>query len=166
MLQFADNQDSMRTLDSKTRAVTEWPRLRSIREVRGVLGPMCHYGEYTGHYAHIALPLYRMCKMSPKAQLCSNNSGPQLNSVGTSRLVWNGQAEAYVEKLNDIIGKPPVLVYQGKGVSMCHILMPANMQSEQYYQRSDKMEGPESLPCGAAIFRVQRCDTLHTTGNS
>jgi hypothetical protein len=78
---FQINQEGVHTFDSKTRGVTEWPRPRNTKEVPGFLGLTGYYRKFIQHYAHIALPLYRMCKMSKKVKMGGHRGEPWLKDV-------------------------------------------------------------------------------------
>jgi len=105
--------------------------------------------------------------MSKKAKMDGRrHHAPWLKNEGTVKFILNGEAEVAFKKWNDAICKSPMLALHEKGVSTCCILMTANMQSELYYDRSNKMERTESLPFAAGSLRVQNHDTLHTTENS
>jgi hypothetical protein len=118
---FQINKEGVQTLNSKTRAVTEWPWPQNTKAVRGFLGLIGYYCKLIRHYAHIALPLYRMCKISKKFKMGGRRGEPRLRDVGTVQFVWNGAAEEAFEKLQDAMCKAPVLALpEERGKCMLH----------------------------------------------
>jgi hypothetical protein len=97
------------------RAVTESPRARNTKEVRGFRGLTDYYHKFIRHYAHITLPGYRICKMSMKVKIGGRRGEPWLKDVGTVQFIWNGEAEEGFETLKDAICTAPVLPLREEG---------------------------------------------------
>jgi hypothetical protein len=118
---FQINQEGGHTFNSKTQTVTEWPRPRNTKAVHGFLGLMGYCRKFIWHYAHIPLPLYRMCKISKKFKMGGRRSEPRLKDVGRVQFVWNGEAEEAFETLKDAMCKAPVLALpEEEGEYMLH----------------------------------------------
>jgi hypothetical protein len=109
------DQEGVHTSESKTRAVSGCPRPQNAKEVWGFLGLTGYYHKFIRHYADIAFPLYRMCKMGQKVKMGGRCGERRLKDVGTVQLAWNGEAEQAFKTLKDAICKAPVLALPEEG---------------------------------------------------
>lgn len=94
----------------KVRAVTEWPRPQTLRELRGFLGLSGYYRRFLKGYADIAGPLQRLlqgqeCGRSKK----KGRRGPSPKSDGSVREQWDSSCEVAFMKLKRMLTEAPVL---------------------------------------------------------
>ena len=77
---------------NKTKAIKEFPRPRTLRDLRSFLGLSGYYRQYIPRYAHIAQPLTLLTKKEEKFR-------------------WQEAQEAVFQKLKDAISSDTVLAY-------------------------------------------------------
>jgi len=85
------NQEGVRPDPAKVRAVQDWPRPETIKQLQGFLGLANYHRTHMPDFAGIADPLYRLTKK------------------GAKKLVWNDDAEKAFRALKDCLTKAPVL---------------------------------------------------------
>jgi hypothetical protein len=112
---FQINQEGLLTSESKMEAVAKWPWPEHSKEVWGFLGLMGYYRKFICHYAHVALPLYRMCRLDKTVKTGGRRGEPRLKDVGSVHFARTGEAEEAFQTLKDAICKAPVLAFPEEG---------------------------------------------------
>nr|GFC95838.1 RNA-directed DNA polymerase [Tanacetum cinerariifolium] len=75
---------------AKVEAITKWPRLTSVTEVRSFLGLACYYHRFVEGFSRLALPLTKLMRKGEK-------------------FVWNEEREKSFEELKQHLVSAPVL---------------------------------------------------------
>ena len=84
---------------SKTQAINEWPRPRTVRELRQFLGLCGFYRRYIQFFSAICVPLSNLLKKKGDASVKSN-----------SKLDWNDDAERAFNTLKQAMQSAPTLI--------------------------------------------------------
>ncbi len=102
---------------AKVETIVNWPKPRSLYEVRSFLGLANYFRRYIKHYAHIAAPLTAMLKGSEKADRKGRLlSKGKLSPEQEARLVsvferdWTSECENAFGRLKAALVQAPVLV--------------------------------------------------------
>src|SRR5947207_5701415 len=78
-------QGVTKVLDSKVRAIKEWPQPRNVQEVRQFYGLVNYYCRFIRHFSIIAAPLSDLFKL----KITINENGAQLSGPRYIRLHLN-----------------------------------------------------------------------------
>ena len=92
------SEDGVETDPKKLEAIVQWPRPRTVTDVRSFLGFTNHYRRFIAGYAKVAKPLYKL------------TSGENA-SKKKQEIEWNEQCETAFQKLKEICASTPVLQY-------------------------------------------------------
>jgi hypothetical protein len=87
----------------KIKAIQEWPRPKSVRDVRSFLGLTGFYRRFVHRYAAIARPLFEATNRTPAG--------------GTRRFEWSSDLEVAFEELKQALTSAPVLTAPEEGNS-------------------------------------------------
>ena len=94
----------------KVRAVSEWPRPESLRDLRGFLGLSGYYRRFMKGYAGVAGPLQRLLQGQEggkKGKKVVKGTGPK--GDGSIRGKWDSSCEVAFVKLKQMLTDAPVL---------------------------------------------------------
>ena len=94
----------------KVRAVSEWPRPESLRDLRGFLGLSGYYRRFLKGYAEVAGPLQRLLQGQASGKKGKKvMRGANSKSDGSIRDKWDSSCEAAFVKLKQMLTDAPVL---------------------------------------------------------
>ena len=89
------SEDGVSTDPEKTKAVSEWPVPKNVKEVRSLLGLCSYYRKFIFHFANIARPLHKLTE--------KNQS-----------FVWTEECQMAFENLKQALTNTPILTYPRK----------------------------------------------------
>ena len=90
------SENGVSTDPEKTRAVQDWDRPRTQKQMRGVLGLCSYYRKYVKNFAQIARPLHKLCEKA-------------------SKFIWTEECEIAFKRLKEALTSPPILAYPVPG---------------------------------------------------
>ena len=94
----------------KVRAVSEWPRPESLRDLRGFLGLSGYYRRFMKGYAGVAGPLQRLLQGQEAGKKGKKVlKGTNLKGDGSIRDKWDSSCETAFVKLKQMLTDAPVL---------------------------------------------------------
>ena len=96
----------------KVRAVTEWPRPETLRDLRGFLGLSGYYGRFLKGYPEVAGPFQRLLQGQEGGRKGKKGGrGTYSKSDGSIREKWDSSCETAFIKLKQMLTEAPVLGY-------------------------------------------------------
>ena len=105
----------------KVRAVSEWPRSVTLRDLRGFLGLSGYYRRFLKGYAEVAAPLQRLLQGQEVRRKGKNvGKGTHYKGDGSIRGKWDSSCETAFAKLKQMLTVAPVLGFPD--FSCCFIL--------------------------------------------
>lgn len=94
----------------KVRAVSEWPRPVTLRDLRGFLGLSGYYRRFLKGYAEVAAPLQRLLQgQKGRRKGKKVSKGTHYKGDGSTREKWNSSCETAFAKLKQMLTEAPVL---------------------------------------------------------
>ena len=94
----------------KVRAVSEWPRPVTLRDLRGFLGLSGYYRRFLKGYAEVAAPLQRLLQGQEVRRKGKNvGKGTHYKGDGSIRGKWDSSCETAFAKLKQMLTVAPVL---------------------------------------------------------
>jgi hypothetical protein len=90
------SEEGISTDLDQVKAVQDWPRQKTPKQMRGFLGLCSYYRKYVKNFATIARPLHKLCEKG-------------------SRFQWNDECEQAFIRLKDALTSPPILSYPRPG---------------------------------------------------
>ena len=94
----------------KERAVSEWPRPVTLRDLRGFLGLSGYYRRFLKGYAEVAAPLQRLLQgQEGRRKGTKVSKGTHYKGDGSIREKWNSSCETALAKLKQMLTEAPVL---------------------------------------------------------
>ena len=97
--------EGVATDPAKTEAVTNWPKPRTLKDLRSFLGFASYYRRFVPHFAQVARPLHELVSTLYEG----GKNGKQRNkSVEGS---WNQDCQKAFESLKQALTSPSVLAY-------------------------------------------------------
>ena len=94
----------------KVRAVSEWPRPVTLRDLRGFLGLSGYYRRFLKGYAEVAAPLQRLLQgQEGRRKGTKVSKGTHYKGDGSIRGKWNSSCETAFAKLKQMLTEAPVL---------------------------------------------------------
>ena len=93
----------------KTRAVQEWPRPVTERDLRAFLGLSVYYRRFVPGYARIAAPLHNLLK-TPEGST-NTKKHPRRSTSRNIQSQWSRECEEAFTSLKQALVSPPVLGY-------------------------------------------------------
>ena len=92
------------------RAVSEWPRPVTLRDLRGFLGLSGYYRRFLKGYAEVAAPLQCLLQgQEGRRKGTKVSKGTHYKGDGTIREKWNSSCETAFAKLKQMLTEAPVL---------------------------------------------------------
>jgi hypothetical protein len=82
------SENGVSTDPEKIRAVQDWDRSRSQKQMRGFLGLCSYHGNYVINFAQIARPLHKLCEKA-------------------SMFIWKEECEIAFKRLKEALTSPP-----------------------------------------------------------
>jgi len=86
------SEEGISTDPDKVKAVQDWPRPKTHKQMRGFLGLCSYYRKYVKNFATIARSLHKLCEKG-------------------SRFQWNDECEQSFIRLKDALTSPPPLSF-------------------------------------------------------
>jgi len=96
------SEEGVNTDPEKVRAAREWPRPRTVRELRSFLGFASYYRRFVKGFAQIAGPLHHL------VAVCGKGKGQKMGVVTTH---WDDICENAFNHLRDSLSTAPILAY-------------------------------------------------------
>ena len=94
----------------KVRAVSEWPRPVTLRDLRGFLGVSDYYRRFLKGYAEVAAPLQRLLQgQEGRRKGKKVSKGTHYKGDGSIREEWNSSCETAFAKLKQMLTEAPAL---------------------------------------------------------
>ena len=90
------SENGVSTDPEKTKAVQDWDRSRTHKQMRGFSGLCSYYRNYVKNFAQIARPLHKLCEKAPK-------------------FIWTEECEIAFKRLKEALTSPPILAYPVPG---------------------------------------------------
>ena len=97
------SENGIRTNQEKTRAISEWPRPRNLKELRSFLGVGSYYRKFIKGYSTLVSPLTLLTKSGEGKGRISKRRSRRIN------LEWNDECEVAMKSLKSKIIEAPVL---------------------------------------------------------
>ena len=97
------SENGIRTNQEKTRAISEWPRPRNLKELRSFLGVGSYYRKFIKGYSTLVSPLTLLTKSGEGKGRISKRRSRRIN------LEWNDECEVAMKSLKSNIIEAPVL---------------------------------------------------------
>ena len=82
------SENGVSTDPEKNRAVQEWDRPRTQKQMRGFLGLCSYHRNYVKNFEQIARPLHKLCEKA-------------------SKFIWKEECEIAFKRLNEALTSPP-----------------------------------------------------------
>lgn len=82
----------LKLTQKKTKAIQEWDRPRTPKQVRGFVGLCSYYRKFVKGFGQIARPLHKLCEKG-------------------SKFVWTDECEIAFNQLKCALTSPPILAY-------------------------------------------------------
>ena len=94
----------------KVRAVTEWPRPETLRDLRGFLSLSGYYRRFLKGYADVARPLQRLLQGQERGRKGKKGGGGKSSKSDASvREKWDSSCDTAFVKLKQMLTEAPVL---------------------------------------------------------
>ena len=86
------SENGVSTDIEKIRAVQDWDRTRTQKQMRGFLGSCTYFRKYVKNFAHIASPCHKFYEKA-------------------SKFIWTEECEIAFKRLKEALTSPPILAY-------------------------------------------------------
>ena len=133
----------LKITDEKIRAVKDWPRCKTVGEIRAFLGFVGYCRKFIRGYSEIALPLIRLTKKD-------------------APFVWSDQCEKAFQRLKDEMVKAPCLIVPDPDGGEMHLFTDASGNGLGYVlAQESKIDHRKVLrPCafGSRLFKGSECN--------
>jgi hypothetical protein len=93
------SEEGISTDPDKVKAVQDWPRPKTPKQMRGFLGLCSYYRTYVNNFATITTPLHKLCQKG-------------------SRFQWTDECEQAFIRLQCALTSPPILSYPRPGCQL------------------------------------------------
>jgi len=97
--------DGITTVSDKTKAVKNWPKPSTLKDLRSFLGFALYYCRFVPHFAQQAKPLHELVSKLYEV----GKHGRQRNKPVENN--WNQGCQEAFESLKQVLTSPPVLAY-------------------------------------------------------
>lgn len=91
-LGFIITTEGLKTDPKKIEGINKFPQPNNVKNIQSFMGMCNYYRRYIKNYAHLAKPLYNLCKKD-------------------SEFVWNEKCESAFQEFKQILTNSPILIY-------------------------------------------------------